>query len=104
MVIEQQKNKHAFKFDPKAALFLANRFDAVPEDDREKVKSHILSQLGKSWPELEESMVVFFSTKIAKRDVDANPDYINAGYKILLEAISNLFSVALDRRIRTTYK
>lgn len=104
MIIQQQKgNKESLKFDPKAALFLANRFDAIAPEDRENVKSHILAQLGKSWPEFDESLVVFFSTKNARRDVDAHPDYINAKYKTVLEAISNLFSVALDRRIRSTY-
>ncbi|XP_045166450.2 uncharacterized protein LOC123529920 isoform X2 [Mercenaria mercenaria] len=105
MIIEQQKkNSKALKFDPKAALFLANRFDAVPEESREKVKKHILGQLGKYWPEFEESMAVFFSTKKALRDVDAHPDYINEEYKTLLTGISNLFSLAMDRRIRSSYK
>lgn len=105
MIIEQQKNNSkALKFNPKAALFLANRFDAVEESSREKVKSHILSQLGKYWPEFDESMTVFFSTKTALRDVAAHPDYVNDDYKKLLNSLSNLFSLAVDRRIRASYK
>lgn len=85
-------------------MFVANRFDAVPQESREKVKSHILKQLGKFWPQFDESMTVFFSTKKAQSDIDANPEYVNAEYKALLEALGSLFSTAIDRRIRSSYK
>ncbi|XP_060586723.1 uncharacterized protein LOC132742365 [Ruditapes philippinarum] len=105
MIIEQQKNdSKALKFNPNDALILANKFDAVQEEDREKVKRNILDQLGKYWPEFDESMTVFFSTKTALRDVAVHPGFVNDDYKTLLLSISNLFSLAMDRRIKTSDK
>ncbi|KAL4226200.1 hypothetical protein ACF0H5_014186 [Mactra antiquata] len=105
LIIEQQnKSTSGIPFDPHCALFIANRFDAVPAESRDKVKEHILVQLGKFWPQFEDSMTVFFSTKKSQKDVDANPDYVNDDYKAVLEALSNLFSKSIDRRIRASYK
>ena len=105
MIIEQQKKKNnGLKFDPKSALFVCNRFDMIPENARNDVKERILEKLGKCWPDFDESSAVFMSTLKAKRDVDAHPDYINDDFKGLLEGVKKLFDVAMDRRIRSSYK
>ena len=105
MIIEQQKkSKTGLKFDPKAALFVCNRFDAVPEKERDDVKKDILKKLGKCWPEFDSNNVVFMSTKKALRDVEAHQDYINDEFKALLDGIKKLFCIAMDRRIRASYK
>lgn len=105
MIIDQQKkNKNGLKFDPKAALFICNRFDAIPEKDRPAVEERIYEQLGKCWPEFDESNVVCMSTLNAMRDVEAHPDYINDDFKAQLEGLKKLYGTALDRRIRSSYK
>ena len=105
MIIEQQnKNKNGLKFDPKAALFVCNRWDAVPESERDIVQKDILAKLGKCWPEFDTSNVVFMSTRNAVRDIDAHQDYINDEFKALLDGIKKLFGIAMDRRIRASYK
>lgn len=101
---EQNNGTKAYPFDPKAAIFIANRFDAVPQDSKRVVKEHIIAQLSASWPQYDPSMTVFFSTKLALRDVSAHPDYINDNYRELLHAFSKLYFYVMDRRLRTAYK
>lgn len=101
---EQKKNKKGLPFNPNASLFVCNRFDAIPEDEQGKVKSHIIDQLSKNWPEFDPNMAVFFSTMNAKRDVEAHEDYISDQYKLLLEALSSLFTIAADRQVKASYK
>lgn len=104
VISEQKKNNKAFPFDPKATIFVANRFDNIPVKDREAVKNHILEKLSASWPQFEESMTVFFSTKLAQRDITAHPHYINDNYRQLLQLFSGLYFYAMDRRLRVSYK
>ena len=101
---EQKKGNKAFPFDPKATLFVANRFDNVAEGDRENVKKHILEKLSASWPQFDKSMVVFFSTMLAQRDINAHPHYINDNYRQLLQQFSDLYFYAMDRRLSVAYK
>jgi len=105
MIISEKKKRHnSIPFDPKAALFVANRFDLVTEESREKVKEHILATLAKCYPEFDTNNTVFFSTKSAKRDISANPEYINDNYKELLQKLSGLHSYAMERRLHVYYK
>lgn len=105
MIIEQQKkSKSCLKFDPKAALFVCNRFYAIPEKDRQDVKERILDKLGKCWPDFDKSNALYMSTKNAIRDVQAHPDYINDEFKALLDGLKKLYGTAMDRRIRSSYK
>lgn len=104
VIKEQKRQTKAFPFDPKATIFIANRFDAVPEESREDVKKFILQKLGASWPMFNESMTVFFSTKKAQRDISAHPDYINENYRQLLQTFSNLYFYVMERRLRIAYK
>ncbi|XP_052780092.1 uncharacterized protein LOC128217184 isoform X2 [Mya arenaria] len=105
LIIEaKKKRENSIPFDPKAALFVANRFDALPEESRTSVKEHILEKLKGCYPQFEDSSTIFFSTKNAQRDVTAHPDYINDNYKELLQGFSRLYSYVLERRLRAYYK
>ncbi|KAH3892635.1 uncharacterized protein LOC127858131 isoform X1 [Dreissena polymorpha] len=101
---EQKKNDKALPFDPKAALFVANRFDAVEESAKETVKDHITSKLKSCYPQFDDSKIVFFSAHNAKRDVTAHPDYISDNFRTLLDSLSRLYSYVTERRLRIYYK
>ncbi|KAK3610633.1 hypothetical protein CHS0354_009097 [Potamilus streckersoni] len=100
----KEQGKENQKFDPRSALFVCNRFDAIHPSEREKVKAHVLKQLGSIWPDLLESQVIFFSKNIAKRDLDADPDYINSDLQAFLEGLRDLYISALEKRIKANYK
>lgn len=104
IIKEQQKDTKAFPFDPKATIFVPNRFDAVPMDAKENVKKHIVEKLSNAWPMFDESMVVFFSTKNAHKDILVHPDYVNENYRHLLQKFRDLVCYVMDRHLRDTYK
>ncbi|KAL3853537.1 hypothetical protein ACJMK2_017072 [Sinanodonta woodiana] len=101
---EKQNGKITSRFDPRAAIFLCNRFDNVEASERDKVKSHILRQLGKIWPGLSESQVIFFSCKNAKRDLEVDPEYVSDSFQTYLEGLRDLYIYVMDKRIRENYK
>ncbi|KAK3610634.1 hypothetical protein CHS0354_009099 [Potamilus streckersoni] len=106
IILKQHKaqGEKGRRFDPRAALFVCNRFDAIDPLMREEVKAHVLKQLGSIWPDLLESQVIFFSKKIAQRDLDADPDYINSDLQAFLEGLRDLYLMVLDKRIKANYK
>ncbi|KAL3853538.1 hypothetical protein ACJMK2_017073 [Sinanodonta woodiana] len=108
IVIKQQNDKLNSQsnrtFDPRAAIFLCNRFDNVEASERAKVKAHVLDQLGKIWPGLSESQVIFFSCLNTKKDLKADSDYINDGFHGYLEGLRNLYFYGMERRIRDNYR
>ncbi|KAL3853539.1 hypothetical protein ACJMK2_017074 [Sinanodonta woodiana] len=103
-IILKNKEQGNQQFDPRSALFVCNRFDAIDPSDRTKVKEHVMKQLGTIWPDLLESQVIFFSKKMAQRDLDVDPDYINSDLQALLEGLRDLYITALEKRIKANYK
>lgn len=51
------------QFDPRSAIFVANKWELVPQKEREEVKEMIYSQLGEIWTGLSKSQVFFLSAK-----------------------------------------
>ncbi|KAK3610631.1 hypothetical protein CHS0354_009095 [Potamilus streckersoni] len=107
IVMKQQSDKQngniTSRFDPRAAIFLCNRFDNIEASERDTVKEHIRRQLGKIWPGLSESQVIFFSCKNAKRVLKVDTDYVFDGFQSYLEGVRNLYFYAMDIRIRENY-
>lgn len=58
------RRTHA-RFDPSAAIFVANRWDLVPRDEREAVREDTLRRLRRSWPNVRDSQLFLMSTKQA---------------------------------------
>ncbi|KAL3853540.1 hypothetical protein ACJMK2_017075 [Sinanodonta woodiana] len=106
IILKQHKaqGRKGWKFDPRATLFVCNRFDAIEPSMRQTVKDHVMKQLGTIWPDLLESQVIFFSKKIAQRDIDVDPDYINSDLQALLEGLRDMYLTVLDKRIKANYK
>ena len=92
------------RFDPKAALFVCNRFDLVEKSAQRQVRENAVKKLSECWPNFDENQVIFFSAEKAKRDFDVDPDYINNNYKFFLESVRDLFVTVIDRRIQVSYK
>ncbi|KAK3610632.1 hypothetical protein CHS0354_009096 [Potamilus streckersoni] len=107
IVIKQQNGRPNCQgnriFDPKAAIFLCNRFDNVEVSERAKLKAHVLDQLGKIWPGLSESQVIFFSCRNTQRDLEVDRDYVNDGFQGYLEGLRNLYFYGMEKRIRDNY-
>lgn len=105
LIIKSQRNStDIVKFNPKAALFVCNRWDMVPDKDKKEVRANTLKQLSKCWPDFDPSSTVFFSTAVAQREFSLNPSYITEDFVALLYGLNKLVEVSLDKRIRASYK
>ena len=104
LIIKSQKSSNDIvKFNPKAALFICNRWDMVPEESKRAVRENALKQLAKAWPEFDSSNAVFFSTFNAQREVRINDGYIIEEYVALMYALMKLLEISLDKRIKASY-
>ena len=68
----------------KSALFVCNKWDQVPEKERNEVKNHVIKKLQRCWPGVDpESQIIYMSTKNASQAQD---------YKIVTEEFSTLMN------------
>ncbi|XP_045166443.2 uncharacterized protein LOC123529918 [Mercenaria mercenaria] len=105
LIIKSQKSSNdVVKFNPKAALFVCNRWDMVPAESKKAVRDNALKQLAKAWPDFDASNAVFFSTFHARREIDVNEGYITDEYVALLYGLMKLVDVSLDKRIKASYR
>lgn len=105
LIIKSQKaSSDIVKFNPKAALFVCNRWDMVKDEDKDAVRRNAMYQLEKTWPEFESKLTVFFSTKAALREHKANPGYVTDEFVALLRGLQSLVNVSLDKRIQASYR
>ena len=52
----------------KCAIFVCNKWDQVPEEEHNKVKSYIVKKLQRCWPDLDpETQIIYMSTKNATK-------------------------------------
>ena len=98
----QTSSTQLLQFDPRAALFVLNRWDMVR--DKPAAAKCALQSLSRVWPEFESPQAVFFSTFHAKREIGINCDYVTEEYVEILNGLSKLMSTALDRRITTSFR
>ena len=54
------------QFDPKSAIFVCNKWDKVPHDEKDKVKKYVMSELKESWEKFTEEQVFFMSAQEVK--------------------------------------
>ena len=68
----------------KSALFVCNKWDQVPEKERNEVKNHVIKKLQRCWPGVDpESQIIHMSTTNASLAQD---------YKIVTEEFSTLMN------------
>ncbi|XP_046544543.1 uncharacterized protein LOC124254743 [Haliotis rubra] len=90
------KNDHqdeSHYFNPKAAMFVCNRWDLIDDEDKAKVKENALNKLRGVWPKLEDKQVCFSSSK------SPDSDQLNT----LLQGLDELFQLAKQVDITNSY-
>ena len=101
-IVEQQKARHVTNFDPRAAIFVCNRWDLVPEKERATVSADTMVKLGRCWPDLQQGQVFCLSTTGAMLQRKAG--YISEDFSVLLDGIQRLIPVGLRRKIHRSYR
>ncbi|KAK2148552.1 hypothetical protein LSH36_491g00038 [Paralvinella palmiformis] len=101
-IVEQQKARHVTNFDPRAAIFVCNRWDLVPEKERATVKADTMTKLGRCWPDLQDGQVFCLSTTGAM--LQRRAGYISEDFSILLDGIQRLIPIGLRRKIHRSYR
>lgn len=105
LTIKSQKtSSEVVKFNPKAALFVCNRWDMVKEEHKKSVRQNTLHQLSKAWPDFDQKNAVFFSTYQAQREQSTNAGYITDDFVALLHGFQELVAVSHDKRIKASYR
>ncbi|XP_076095809.1 uncharacterized protein LOC143066878 isoform X2 [Mytilus galloprovincialis] len=94
--------KGTFRFDPSCAMFICNKWDSVNEKD--KVYKHIVDRLHKIWPKFDEEKVKTISSYKAKNEIEIDQDYITPDFQDVLNILRNIYSQALNKRVKVTYK
>jgi len=89
-------------FNPRTAMFVCNKWDQVPVDDRDQVKEYVMDKLQTTWPGFKDDQVFFFS---AKRTIEQLKEgFISSQYSSLLWGIENLIPVGLKAKLAAQYK
>ena len=89
-------------FDPRAAVFVSNRWDLVPENERKAVSEDTFKKLSHSWPDLDEDQVFYLSTTKAWSTKMAG--YVADDYSKLLDGIQRLIPRGLQRRLEHSHR
>lgn len=92
MVLEKQRSGRADPTDTclqdtSAALFVCNRWDLVPDKDKEKVQEHAMTKIESCWP-VEKSEMLFMSAMSALRHYQNG--FQSESYTQLLTGIINI--------------
>ncbi len=56
-IVDKQRSDPYSSFDPRAAMFVCNRWDQVPDVEREVVFQDTVRKLKRSWPNMDASQV-----------------------------------------------
>lgn len=60
-IAEKQQRDLYGSFNPRAAMFVCNRWDLVPVPERETVLKDTIRKLSRSWPNMDKCQVLFIS-------------------------------------------
>ncbi|XP_013396513.1 uncharacterized protein LOC106163465 [Lingula anatina] len=102
MLVEHQDADSANSFDPRSAIFVCNRWDLVPKEDRKMVKEKIIKDLDKCWPGISPEKQVF-TMSAKKARVSMGLGYVSDDYDTLLNGIKELVPISLQRQILLSY-
>ena len=101
-IVERQKTDAIGSFDPRAAIFVCNRWDLVPDNEHEAVMKDTFKKLSRCWPDLTQSQVFQLST--TKAWLNRQVGYISEDFSRLLDGIQRLIPVGLQRKIHHSYR
>ncbi|CAH1238238.1 MYO3B [Branchiostoma lanceolatum] len=86
-------------FDPKAAIFVCNKWDQVPDHEKEEVKRDTMRKLKQYWPSLDESQLFYLSAVKAQEAVG----YVTDDLDKLLDGIDSLLPQSLKHKLTLQY-
>ena len=85
------------------ALFVCNKWDQVPELEKEEVQNHVITTLKKHWPGFDhKSQIIFMSTKYAS--IAQSYGFINAEFCSLLNGIKSMVLKSIKARLEMHWK
>ena len=98
---KQQKDLYG-SFNPRAAMFVCNRWDLVPGPEKDTVLRDTVRKLSRSWPNMDRSQVFCLSTTKAWNTKMAG--YVAEDFSEFLDGIQRLVPIGLQRKIQLSYK
>ena len=104
ILVHNEQDKDSGVFDPSSAMFICNRWDQVPEDQREAVKDNALSKLKDAWPKFDPSQVFFVSATNAQMHYDVDPHYVTEDYEEMLKGVKDMFDKARHNAVNQHYR
>ncbi|KAL8613030.1 hypothetical protein ACOMHN_008799 [Nucella lapillus] len=81
-------------FSSSSAMFVCNRWDQVPADQRERVRDNALTKLKDVWPKFQSRQAFFMSSTRAQMHFDSDPRYITQDYEQVLKGLKEMFGQA----------
>ena len=87
----------------KCALFVCNKWDQVPPEERETVKKHVTEKLQKVWPGIDlESQIIYISTKNATKVQTCG--YITEDFSSLMDGMKSVVLKSIDIRMEIHWR
>jgi len=82
----------------KCALFVCNKWDQVPVEERKAVENHVTRKLQRLWPGLDpESQIIYMSTKNA--NTFQKYDYIAEDFSSLMNSMRTVVLRSIEARL-----
>ncbi|XP_045166452.2 uncharacterized protein LOC123529922 [Mercenaria mercenaria] len=89
-------------FDSESTMFVCNRWDMVPEKDREAVKRDTFEKLSRYYSHLKRSQVHYMSMLEAKKGISYGT--MTQEYTQLMDLVEQLMPTSLRSRLNTHYR
>ncbi|XP_046544481.1 uncharacterized protein LOC124254680 [Haliotis rubra] len=90
-------------FNPRAALFVCNRWDLIEDSYKSDVRENALEKLNDIWPELQDNQVIFMSSSRAQKSLSVDSEYITDDLHALLTSLHGLFHLAQQDEVKRSY-
>ena len=85
------------------ALFVCNKWDRVPENEKKEVQNHVIKKLKKCWPGLDpKSQIIYMSTKNAS--VAQNLGIINEEFFFLMSGMRSMVLKSIEARLEMHWR
>ena len=104
ILVHNKRDEDSEAFDPSSAMFVCNRWDQVPEEQREGVKENALNKLKDVWPKFDPRQAFFLSATNAQMHYDANPRYVTEDFEEMLNGVKDMFNKARHNAINQHYR
>ncbi|XP_071083349.1 uncharacterized protein [Haliotis cracherodii] len=102
--LEHNKGRSTLhSFNPRAALFVCNRWDLIEDSCKSDVRKNALEKLNDIWPDLQDNQVSFISSTRAEKSLSVDKEYITADLHALLTSLNGLFHLAQQDAIKKSY-